>query len=86
MQMIQASIGILRKHLRPAGFNAGLNLGAVAGAGLAEHLHFHVVPRWQDDHNFMTVLADVRTIPEQLEHTFDRLLADFQEMIQRPTV
>ncbi|OGQ99059.1 MAG: HIT family hydrolase [Deltaproteobacteria bacterium RIFOXYD12_FULL_57_12] len=78
MRMLRQAVAILRKHLRPAGFNVGLNLGAAAGAGLADHLHFHVVPRWEEDHNFMTVLAEIRTIPEHIEQTFDRLLPDFQ--------
>jgi len=79
METIQASVGILRKHYAPDGFNIGLNLGKVAGAGLADHLHFHVVPRWNDDHNFMTVLAEVRTIPQHIEQTFDQLLPEFQK-------
>jgi ATP adenylyltransferase len=80
MQIIQASVAILRKHMAPDGFNIGLNLGEVAGAGLANHLHFHVVPRWNDDHNFITVLAEVRTIPQHIEQTFDQLLPDFQQI------
>ncbi len=80
MQIIQASVGILRKHYAPDGFNIGLNLGETAGAGLADHLHFHVVPRWNDDHNFMTVLAEVRTIPQHIEQTFDQLLPEFQQI------
>jgi len=79
--MIRESVAILRKHKIPDGFNIGLNLGTVAGAGHPEHLHFHVVPRWEGDHNFMTVLAEVRTIPEHIENTFDQLLPDFQELL-----
>jgi len=79
--MIRESVAILRKHKTPDGFNIGLNLGTVAGAGHPEHLHFHVVPRWEGDHNFMTVLAEVRTIPEHIESTFDLLLPDFQEIL-----
>jgi ATP adenylyltransferase len=79
--MIRESVAILRKHKTPDGFNIGLNLGTVAGAGHPEHLHFHVVPRWEGDHNFMTVLADVRTVPEHIENTFDQLLPDFQELL-----
>lgn len=78
MEMVRAATTILRKHLQPDGFNIGLNLGAAAGAGIADHLHFHIVPRWQGDHNFMTPLAEVRTIPEHLDSTFERLLPDFQ--------
>jgi len=79
--MMRKSVAILRKHKKPDGFNIGLNLGTVAGAGYPEHLHFHVVPRWEGDHNFMTVLAEVRTIPEHIENTFDLLLPDFQELL-----
>ena len=79
--MIRQSVKILRKHIRPDGFNIGLNLGTVAGAGQPEHLHYHIVPRWAGDHNFMTVLAEIRTIPEHIENTFDRLLPDFQELL-----
>ncbi|HIJ90837.1 MAG: HIT domain-containing protein [Desulfobulbaceae bacterium] len=69
---------ILDKMLKPDGFNIGLNLGEVAGAGLASHLHWHIVPRWHGDHNYMTILAEVRTIPEHIEQTFSKLLPDFQ--------
>ena len=79
--MIRESVTILRKHKNPDGFNIGLNLGTVAGAGHPEHLHFHVVPRWEGDHNFMAVLAEVRTIPEHIESTFDQLLPDFQKLL-----
>ena len=79
--MVRKSVAILRKHMNPDGFNVGLNLGTVAGAGHPEHLHFHVVPRWEGDHNFMTVLAEVRTIPEHIENTFNLLLPDFQELL-----
>jgi ATP adenylyltransferase len=80
MEMIRTATAILRRHLRPDGFNIGLNLGAAAGAGLAEHLHFHLVPRWHGDHNFMTPLAEVRTIPEHLDRTYDRLFEDFRAL------
>jgi len=76
--MTREAVSILNNHLAPAGFNIGLNLGKVAGAGQPDHLHFHVVPRWEGDHNFMTILAEVRTIPEHIERTFDLLLPDFQ--------
>ena len=83
MRILQKSVTILRAHLAPHGFNIGLNLGTTAGAGIAAHLHWHIVPRWEGDHNFMTVLAEVRTIPEHIDNTFARLLPDFQA-IDRP--
>jgi len=75
--MVRRSIKILRKTMSPEGFNAGLNLGGVAGAGVEEHIHFHVVPRWNGDTNFMTVLGDVRVIPEHIEETYNKLLPYF---------
>ncbi len=77
MEMIKRATTILRKQLKPDGFNIGCNIGATAGAGIADHLHFHIVPRWEGDHNFICVVADVRTIPEHLDVTFDRLLPHF---------
>jgi ATP adenylyltransferase len=81
MTMVQQSCTILRRHLHPDGLNIGLNLGTVAGAGIADHLHFHIVPRWQGDHNFMTVTADIRTIPQHINQTFEQLLPDFQQLL-----
>ncbi len=83
MRMVSEAAQILRDKLRPDGLNVGCNLGKVAGAGIADHLHFHIVPRWEDDHNFMTVLAEVRTIPEHLLSTFDKLLPPFQELLKK---
>lgn len=77
MVIIQKSTEILEHHLHFDGINIGCNIGEPAGAGISDHLHFHLVPRWTDDHNFMTVIADIRTIPEHIEHTFDKLLPDF---------
>lgn len=85
MLLLSNSCTIIRRHLRPHGINIGLNLGKVAGAGIADHLHFHLVPRWEDDHNFITVCADIRTIPQHIEQTFDLLLDDFQQLLQKPT-
>ena len=80
MGMLQNCVAVLEKHLKPHGFNIGLNLGEVAGAGLAEHLHFHIVPRWEGDHNYMTVLAEIRAIPEHIDNTFDQLLPEFEAL------
>jgi ATP adenylyltransferase len=80
IKKVEQGVVIIRHHLKPDGINIGLNLGEVAGAGQADHLHYHIVPRWQGDHNFMTVLADVRSIPDHIDNTFDMLLPDFQEL------
>ncbi len=77
MAMLTACTAILRRQLQPHGINIGLNLGAAAGAGITDHLHFHLVPRWEGDHNFMTVCAEIRTIPQHIERTFDLLAPDF---------
>ncbi|MBU0729143.1 MAG: HIT domain-containing protein [Proteobacteria bacterium] len=83
MGLLQQAVSIIRKHLNPAGINIGLNLGKTAGAGIAAHLHFHIVPRWEGDHNFMAVLADLKTIPEHIENTFDKLLPDFRRLLEK---
>jgi ATP adenylyltransferase len=74
MALTRVSVAALNKDLSPAGFNIGMNLGKVAGAGIADHLHMHVVPRWQGDVNFMSVCAETRLIPEALDTTYDKLL------------
>lgn len=76
---VRLSIGVLRKEMSPEGFNVGLNLGRVAGAGVEEHVHFHIVPRWNGDTNYMTVFGEVRVIPEHIEETYRKLLPRFEE-------
>jgi ATP adenylyltransferase len=73
-QTLARLIDILRDLMRPDGFNIGLNLGRVAGAGLPGHLHWHLVPRWNGDTNFMPVLADVHVISQSLESLYDLLV------------
>ncbi len=77
---IERSVDVLKRVMRPDGFNVGLNLGKVAGAGVEEHLHFHIVPRWFGDTNALTVLADVRVIPEHLKSTYDNLKPHFDTL------
>lgn len=73
MLLVKTSLAALRLAMRPQGFNVGANLGKIAGAGIEEHVHLHVVPRWSADTNFMTAVASTRTIPESLDQTFSRI-------------
>jgi ATP adenylyltransferase len=66
--------------MNPDGFNVGLNLGKVAGAGVEEHIHFHIVPRWYGDVNALTVFSDVRVIPEHIESTYRNLKPHFEAL------
>jgi len=71
---------VLSDVYRPDGFNVGMNFGTVAGAGVADHYHLHIVPRWNGDSNFMTVTARTRLVPEELDVTFDKLVPHFGEL------
>ncbi len=77
MNTLQETTAILEKLLKPHGYNIGANLGRVAGAGLPGHIHFHIVPRWNGDTNFMPVLADVKVVSESMEEMHTKLHAAF---------
>ncbi len=72
-EIARRSTSILRQVFNPGGFNLGINLGRIAGAGIDSHFHTHIVPRWQGDTNFMPVIADVRVVPEALSETYQKL-------------
>jgi len=74
-RLAAAALDVLAKAMHPQGYNLGWNLGRIAGAGVVDHVHLHVVPRWAGDTNFMPVLADVKVIPEALEDTRTKLAA-----------
>jgi ATP adenylyltransferase len=80
MALVSESSRILEATYACEGINVGANLGKAAGAGFAEHLHFHVVPRWNGDVNFMTSIGEIRVIPTHIERTYDELLPAFREL------
>jgi ATP adenylyltransferase len=73
MELVTLAVSLLTAEYRPEGFNVGLNQGRIAGAGIVDHLHLHVVPRWSGDNSFIAVVGDTRVLPENLETTYDRL-------------
>ncbi|MFA5078770.1 MAG: HIT domain-containing protein [Dehalococcoidia bacterium] len=72
-ELIQLCVKLLKQTMRPDGFNIGMNIGKVAGAGLDGHIHMHIVPRWNGDHNYMSVVADTRVLSEGLDATYTKL-------------
>ena len=77
---LQRAVKLLQQVLSPDGFNLGMNLGKAAGAGVPDHLHMHVVPRWNGDTNFMTVVGNVRVLPEELQATAAKLRPIFERL------
>ena len=75
--MVSRGVELLKEIFNPTGFNIGMNIGRVAGAGIDDHIHTHIVPRWQGDTNFMPVIADVRVVPEALAETYAKLKGEF---------
>ena len=79
-ELLRGATAALKAALAPHGFNIGMNLGRVAGAGIDQHLHFHVVPRWNGDTNFMPVVGDVKVLSEHVAGTYERLLPHFASL------
>lgn len=79
-ETLRRTIEIVREVFNPGGFNVGMNLGKCAGAGIEEHLHWHIVPRWEGDTNFMPVLGETRVMPQHLLDCYDRLQPRFQNL------
>ena len=77
MELAKRALSLLAELYRPHGFNLGMNLGQAAGAGVTDHLHLHVLPRWSGDANFMTTVGETRVIPEDLRATYEKLRGRF---------
>ncbi len=82
MEVAKILIKAIRRAMNPDGFNVGINLGRVAGAGIEDHMHMHIVPRWNGDTNFMPVLADVRVIPQALEESYWEIKEKLKEVLR----
>ena len=78
MELINESLKTIESLYKPQGFNVGANIGSIAGAGVADHVHFHIVPRWAGDTNFMTTVGEARVLPEELSQTYQRLKDGWQ--------
>ena len=81
-QLLQKSIAVLREEYKPQGFNVGMNIGAVSGAGIAGHIHHHVVPRWGGDTNFMPVIGSTKVMIEHLDSTWKKLRPRFDAALE----
>ncbi len=78
MMLLSKSIVALKKEYNPNGFNVGVNIGRAAGAGIEDHIHFHVVPRWVGDTNYMPVLSETKVLPQLLQETYEKLVRYFR--------
>ena len=83
MDLAKLSETVLREVYSPAGFNIGMNLGAAAGAGIKEHIHVHILPRWSGDTNFMTTVSETRVLPESLPTTYQKMSEKFKSLKQQ---
>ena len=79
-EVLRRAIEITKQVYHPGGVNVGMNLGKCAGAGIEDHLHWHIVPRWEGDTNFMPVLGETRVMPQHLADSYDRLAPHFQNL------
>jgi ATP adenylyltransferase len=80
--LLDRTLRVLKEAMHPEGFNIGMNIGKAAGAGVEQHLHVHIIPRWEGDANFMSVVNDVRVIPEDLSRTAAKLVPLFKKYSQ----
>lgn len=78
--LTQKGVELLRETLNPDGFNTGINIGRVAGAGFEDHVHIHIVPRWDGDTSYMSIISETRVIPEHLNVTYQKLLPFFRKI------
>ena len=81
MALSTRAMKALREEYHPQGFNLGMNIGEVAGAGVLDHVHLHIVPRWGGDTNFMSTLANTRVLPEILHDTYDRVIKAWEKTV-----